>query len=231
MKLRLNDLALVPPPPIDGFKDASGKEVTRHGHWWFYSEESDTWVFGGCYSDLVEHLREHLITNKLPVPADLDGAVQEFICSNTPGNWKNGCVAVDERGFSLTVTLALVKRWLLTMAAYSKDGELVSQEEAERRANICLACHYRTPITGCKGCGQSLGGMMTKLLINRATDRDEQLTACGVCGCAQKAMIWFPNETLDKGSAGLSYPSDTGGRDAEGQPVPCWRIEKALPDL
>ncbi len=222
VQLRLNNLSLCPPPPRDGFHRADGTEVSRLGHWWVYSECTDHWVFAGSFKELVEAYREHLVTNKLPVPADLAGALQELICSMTPPNWRNGCIAIDQRGFSLSVTLAHVKQWLKTMAAFAKDGKLVSQEEAEARAQTCLYCHYRVPITGCKGCGTSLGGLITKLAINRSTTVDEQLTACGVCGCSQKAMVHFDNATLDKGAAGLEYPSDTNGRG-----LPCWRRQSS----
>lgn len=217
MKFRLNDTSLCPPPPREGFVNAAGEEVQRRGHWWAYIEESDTWVFAGDYRGLVESVRQHLITNGLPVPADLDGTVQELICAMVPANWKRGCVASDAQGFSLTVTLNLVRRWAKTMIAYAKDRKLVSQEEAEARAQTCLRCHYRVPITGCKGCGRSLGGLITSLAINRTTPVDDQLTACGVCGCALAPMVHMDNATLDKGSAGLEYPSDIGN----GQP--CWR--------
>lgn len=217
MKIRLNSTALCPPDPIEGFRYADGSEAKRQGHWWAYVDATDSWVFGGSYANLIDAFRQHLITNKIPVPADIDGTVQEIICSMTPANWKGGCIATDEAGFSLTVTYRLVKRWLKTMAALVADGTLVPQEEAERRANICLYCRYRTPITGCKGCGKSIPGMITQLLINRSTPIDDQLTACGVCGCAIRAMVHIPNETLDKGSGGLEYPADVGN----GQP--CWR--------
>lgn len=217
MKLQLNNRALIPPPPRDGFKYRDGREAQRLGQWWLYVEQTDTWLFAGDYRGLVENYREHLLTNKVAVPADIEGTVEELICSMTPHKWKNGCIFTDAQGFSLTVTYRLVKRWVKTMAALVKDGTLVSQEEAEARAQTCLNCRFRAPITGCKGCGQSLGGMITTLLIDRSTSYDDQLTACGVCGCAQKAMIHIGNETLDAGSGGLEYPENIGNGQA------CWR--------
>lgn len=226
MTIRLNDLSLCPPDPSNGFRDRNGNQVKRRGHWWYYEASTDSWIFGGDYKSLTESVREHLVTNSLPVPADLDGAVQELICAMAPAGWKGGCVEANPTAAPVNyVTWANMKRWFKTMLSYSKDRTLVEQSVAEARASTCLQCRKQVPKAECRtgGCGGSVAGFITQLAIHRSTPYDENLGACGVCGCTLAAMIHFPNEILDRASAGLEYPSDTGPCDLDGNPVPCWR--------
>lgn len=221
--IRLRDTSLVPPAPPGGYRYADGREAVRGNQFGCYVPETDTWIFFGSFSGLAEKLREHLIVNQLPVPADIDTTLAVMICQHTDPTWK-GCreAAAPKVNF---VTWGQAKRWLKTMLNYARDRALVEQEEAERRAAICLQCRLRVPQAECKtgGCGGSVAGFLTQLAINRSTPHDDALGACGVCGCILKAMAHFPNETLDKASAGLSYPEDTRSAPDDGPAIPCWR--------
>lgn len=222
---RLKSTALIPPPPKGGFVCRDGKIVKQTGQFWAYVEATDCWVFYGEFYGLVDKVRENLISNQQPVPADLESVVSESICARTPANWK-GCKEAERPRLN-RISWGQMRRWFKTMLAFSKDRELVPQEEAERRARICLPCVRHVPAAECKtgGCGGSVGGFLTQLAIHRSTPYDEQLGACGVCGCMLSAMAHFPNTTLDKASAGLEYPSDTRKVQDDGPAVPCWRRE------
>jgi hypothetical protein len=75
-------------------------------------------------------------------------------------------------------------------------GELVPQEEAERRATICLQCPMHKPISGfCLTCkAADIVSWLWRAKQDRATSVDGSLMACGVCGCDLKLSVHIPLE-------------------------------------
>lgn len=77
------------------------------------------------------------------------------------------------------------------------EEKSVPQEEAERRARICLSgasgrpCPYNQVIPaclGCKGAGKAIEAVMGK----KSTPYDKELHACTVCSCVLKIKIHLP---------------------------------------
>lgn len=98
--------------------------------------------------------------------------------------------------------LQSLKNYLLT------GGHLVSQEEANRRAAICVACHNNVacatarPSKGvCRSCGRFVEDVAIRLakaalLQGRQTPQNAALKCCGICGCDNQLQIWFPTVPL-----------------------------------
>lgn len=88
--------------------------------------------------------------------------------------------------------LKVLKHWVFHNPA------LVEPEEADRRAAICATCPYNVDAVGCFGCA-NVAGMIFDVVKDRSTPHDGQLKNCQVCGCVNRAQVWVPKETLDKG--------------------------------
>lgn len=114
---------------------------------------------------------------------------EEMACDDTEGGtWFPNMVTIWN-------FLQSMWKWLRT------GGNFVSQEEAERRANVCLSgangepCPLNRPSGICWGC-KNLSTEIRNLLNGRKTKYDSQLQVCIGCGCNLDTKIWFPNESL-----------------------------------
>lgn len=96
--------------------------------------------------------------------------------------------------------------------------QMVDQETANARAQICIGCHNNVPsndatgMGGCAACnkgvaiiGRTLKG---KVLKDRITPYDSRLKACKLCGCFNQLQIWFPTTSLGMSEETINaYPT------------------------
>lgn len=135
----------------------------------------------GCASGL--NLREEL---------------EQWICSQLPQDCTEVDMSIPQKR---SLTLTDVIRGTKVLASFVLDGmKPVSREEAERRAQVCIACPYNirfpTPCTGV--CGELLN-LALQFSGNQGTQYDRALKSCNVCGCYNMAQIWIPIENLKRG--------------------------------
>jgi hypothetical protein len=88
--------------------------------------------------------------------------------------------------------------------AKNNKFELVAQEEAERRAEICAKCPMQIPTSGCWGC-KGIAGLLPQIAGAKTTSFDLQLSACGVCGCYNAVSVHLPLSVQQ--DANLDFPS------------------------
>jgi hypothetical protein len=88
----------------------------------------------------------------------------------------------------------------MVLADWAANGmPFVEQDEAERRAIICMRCHFNNPFTGCASCTRGkLRDLVKKITSNRHTQRDSELHVCNICGCGLAALVHFPLDILDR---------------------------------
>lgn len=131
--------------------------------------------------------------NGVPMGLEFWDSVMADVCRDYPDE----CSNVDpnqprRRGWSMG---DIVRGTLVMMNHKLNGSELVSQEEATRRAGICAVCphaaYFSKPCTGlCRDLANLLGSTGQK-----STPYDNDLRACGICGCWTKVSVWFPLET------------------------------------
>lgn len=179
-------------------------------HKWRYAQPETGAVFTGfAYSLMRDKVIKH--RKAMDIPFDEVTFMDELCRQNT---------AIDCSGRpadpSRQLTLADVRRFFSTLSAW--DGTFVDQEEAERRASICIQCPMNVTVAGCKGCSSVLKWAKEKLGGN-TTSKDQALESCRVCGCFNAVSVWVPLEAQDV--TGLTF--------AEG----CWKQPQSdmIPDL
>lgn len=209
--LRLNSPNLIPPRPTN----PAGEAAPGGKMWNVWIAETSSWIGAGSWELLLDAVERNLLANGMPMPGDLDADIQNRICQQVSPDW-SGCVMGGEQR---VLSREDLRRWLVAMIEFAKGHELVAQEEAERRADICRVCRFRTDISGCLGCG-GLFSLMFDLLSGRSVSNPENLRSCRVCGCQNERQVFFPLEVLRKASAGLEYPEDTR---QDGTNVVCWK--------
>lgn len=147
------------------------------------------------YPDWIDAARQHRIANSLPIPDNFEAILNDQICQTLPPEFCQGTDPnrpwVDPR-FSLGDVLAAMK----VFASWVASGlGFVSQDEATRRARICVGCYNNLNVPGCGACYQ-LGKVITGTLAQRKTPHDDALKVCGVCRCLNRAQVHIPLENL-----------------------------------
>lgn len=114
------------------------------------------------------------------------------------------CQSVDDEGKERTLWTGLtdlVRRWSQTKKNWEEAGKpFVSQEEADRRAEICKKCAENRPVVGCAGCS-GFAAEVTSYLSGMKTLKDEDLHTCFRCGCYIRSKVWIPLEVIDNQGA------------------------------
>lgn len=87
--------------------------------------------------------------------------------------------------------------WIQSMTHWASMGfPVATQEEAERRAAICVSCPLNKAISSCWGC-RGVGEAVSALSGNRTTSLDGKLHACSACGCVLRAKVHLPREVIN----------------------------------
>ncbi len=133
------------------------------------------------------------IANGVPMGLEFWDSVMTDVCKDYPQECSNvDPTRVRQRGWGM---MDIVRGSLVMMNHKLNGSELVSQEEATRRASICATCpqsaYFSKPCTGlCRDLANLLSATG-----NKSTPYDHDLRACNICGCWTKVAVWFPLET------------------------------------
>lgn len=172
-------------------------------------------ITGGDFPELVYRVGEFRIINNIPL-GDPEAEVNDWLCRNTGAKCSP---AKPAAGFAKPPSGAAIVRFLAAMAKWFVSGDSVSQEEAERRAEICAGCRFNLPPAdfSCFGCF-GLFARIAAIIGERKTRMNESLRFCGHCGCSLPVVVFTPIALLDRTHANSDFPTDIGQGEQ-----PCWR--------
>jgi hypothetical protein len=172
------------------------------GNWRFTCPHCNVISTGITFGTLLGRVQQHY-TNMNHPDSDLVTTVEESICASlSPADQVEYCkTGVRPRASVGFGEIVAFTTWLT--AWLTGGAQLVTQEEANRRAAICATCPYNVPVSGCGVCRTSIGILRDKLMKVDPTPSDSTLNACGVCGCDLKTITHVPIETLQH--RGLDY--------------------------
>lgn len=136
---------------------------------------------------LFAQIIAYRVQNELPLIDGLNTVIDNYLCQ-LPENC-GSCQPLEKlpRGFMsyLKGGMALIKNMI-----YSK---YVSQEEADRRAVICISCP--------KNIFHDMGPFVhwsNEIMVNSVGDRKakdyEKLGECSCCTCPLRAKVWYGGE-------------------------------------
>ena len=157
-----------------------------------------------------QEARNHLQGNNLPIPQDLEAKMEDQLCNTIPPEW---CDQVDPNKpyVSTSFSWSDVKAGVDVFISWLTGGaKLVPQDEADRRARICSGCYLNVNVEGCATCHKAA----SLLTWAQKTQYDDNLKACAVCHCLNKAQVHFPIDALES--------SDDSARQAM-YPSFCWK--------
>lgn len=126
---------------------------------------------------------------------------EEFVsemCKQNP-HWERRCVPfsakkVERRRLSLTAILSflnMLKSW--AQSTLSGKAAFVPQDEATRRAEICVNCPHNVTLQfSCGACMNVVLTLIQGVIGKRKTQYDDHLGACLICSCSLKAAVHVP---------------------------------------
>lgn len=147
---------------------------------------------------LLRSVKEWRRANSLPLGLGLGDELERAVCKIYPVECTG---AINGKPRKSRLDLSTVLRGTQVLLAFKLAGSpYVSQEEAERRAEICSRCPWNLEYA--KPCGGNCGGlkeMVAAIVGDRRTSYDDRLKSCGVCSCINSAHVHMPLEILAKG--------------------------------
>lgn len=188
---------VVPPGGFHYVEKSGGAEIT---------------LTGDSIETLAKVLTAYRLNNGLP-PGDSRQDIVDFIC----GQWPHFCS--DESTTLLSPidqppSAPLSKRVAVWIAGLWNLGSnnLISAEEAEKRAAICRVCPFNQDFRagGCPSCVDGADRLAYVWLAGRTVKDPHSLKACRVSGAHLQAAIFANRQPAD-----VLLPS--------GFPSACWR--------
>lgn len=148
-------------------------------------------MFNNLYDRAVAYRR----SNSIPIGLDFEDEIESAVCEKYPQECE-----VNRRTLgvpNIAPGLYDVVRGSVVMMNHKAHGsQLVEQEEANRRAQICFNCPLRAQMTlPCSRCISALENVVQIITGSHSTPHDERLSACGICKCFIAASVWLPLET------------------------------------
>lgn len=106
--------------------------------------------------------------------------------------------------------IAHIAEWL------GESGTTVSQEEAQARADICLACPKNI---GELAIATPIAAVLKKIIalknqVKLRVDGESKLHTCDVCGCAIRLQVWQPMPLVQ---------SQLTEEEKQQLATPCWK--------
>lgn len=166
---------------------------------------------------IVAKVERILRANKMDVPPNLADIIEDQIARRIPNAGRRPSLAASIIRSSAAIISGTQTLLALTMRR-SSEKRFVEQEEAERRAEVCLtmndgkACPYNRK-DACFGCD----GIYTLVKIwfrGKKTTKDDRLFACNVCGCLNSAQVHVQSDILLAGTKPVI---------AAQYPLGCWK--------
>lgn len=204
---------------------------TPPGYWKFprwpdrpLTNDPKDYIIGGDLVNLIAKVSEFRIINRMPL-GDVDADVNDWICRNSgapcaPAKPKDMQPGRKARGGDVAAFLRAAVEWI-------RPNEIVSQDEAEKRAEACAGCKWNVAIddSSCLGC-YGMAARVMRIIGQRKTRMDAILKFCGRCGCSLPVVAFAPMNVLDRAHSNADFKDvETGQTESDGTPTLCWRGE------
>lgn len=175
------------------------------------------------YDSIVNLYRAHMRERNLPLWPGWEEEFQDEMCRQNP-QWKGVCVDANPPK-EAKVSNADVRAFIESVGRMIENlgtgnESFVSNEEAVRRAEICVGCPKNSvTVNWCPNCPGSVVRAVKKFRDffkgkspDLTTPLDDKLLACEVCKCANATQIHLSTEILTHVKHQGDYPSH------------CWKI-------
>lgn len=162
---------------------------------------------GTTFEQLYDAVVRQRKANSQPVGIELRQELEKWVCADWPRECenhdpnapRNRRLTMADVVHGTTVLASVVMEWgkhLIGMA----EHPLVSQEEANTRAEACSKCQFNVTFPKpCSGLCPELAVLVNAIKGGRKTPYDSDLKSCGICGCMTQAHVWPRLDLLARG--------------------------------
>jgi len=152
--------------------------------------------------ELTKQIFEHRLRNNIPI-GDIERDIDDYYCTK----WPQACHKEpkdlgDGTGPDSPPAekqIHRVARWASSMIHGQPKGgyTLVSMEEANRRADLCVGCTRNQPWrVGCSGCNNSTTTVLAQIRKTQSSRQQGNLMSCAVAGWDNATAVFMPKEDL-----------------------------------
>ena len=175
---------------------------------WRYVQPQSGRIFTHYSRDaFFDQIRDHRLAQGYPIEPDWQMEIEDSICRAHPEWALRVCHRVEQHGLERRpLSLGAMQSFINVVGAWIGGAILgrkvwVDQEEADRRAAICVQCNLNVSVSGsCAACADKFAKVMA-IVGSRKTRFDEDLGACSLCGCLLQVAVHVP---LEAQCAGVS---------------------------
>lgn len=148
-------------------------------------------VEGHDEASVVDAIAKHRSAANLPPGYPLQ-EYREWLCSAWPHFCTGGNAQVEPSLSGGEHISKRVAEWISVFFRTLNITDLVSQQEAERRAEICSRCPKNIVYndSGCGSCLQTIEQLSLIYKANRQTPFDRELRACSAIGQHNGTAVW-----------------------------------------
>jgi hypothetical protein len=169
-------------------------QVPTGGSWKYQEPATGVTIEHNHWKAFLEKAFKHREANGLFTGSGWQNEVWHYVCLQNPQ-----IESVEEGQSERRIDLSDVRRFGVTFSNWLGQGaQWVSQEEAERRAAICVSCPHNQVVNGCWGCKGPLNWIVG-MLAGRRTSRDADLQQCEKCFCTLVAKVHIPLSAMLEG--------------------------------
>ena len=176
------------------------------------------------FEELESHVQNYREQNGLPKIEEFRKVWEHYVCMNYSSERKNCCPQDDSvsRNFKQYIAggLAYIKSVM-----QKEEDKFVDEEEANRRAKLCLNCKNNI-----KNYGHSFAHYYTDKVMARSVGdrrvRDWQnLFTCKCCSCILNSKVWFSGKIVGGSLLRRDLEELKQSKDYAGKPFKCWQVE------
>lgn len=183
--------------------EITNTQVTPPGGWNYKQPESGAVFKSYDYKSWKDAVLSHRKANGYPIPINFEQELINDACHQNP-DWKgNSCKNIlnrNRRKVPLSFERAVAFLKVLQSFVVDSKAQFVDQEEAERRASMCVGCPNNQETSfGCGACVAVVDGFISALLGKKSTTSDQKLGFCAICSCKNSISVHYPLEAQKHG--------------------------------
>lgn len=169
------------------------------GGWRYMQPETALWIKAPSWGELVKEVKKHRNANNLPIGLNFEQEIVDQLCASLPASWCSQSDPTLGRTSHVPVTLdQVVNTGKMLVEFFLKFGrKKVPIAQATERAAVCVRCPFNQKLTDCNNCSmKTVRELMVSIVGGEATEHDNRLDSCTICGCELRAKVRLPTELL-----------------------------------
>lgn len=196
------------------------------GQWRYLMPETGQ-TFGPepSLDSLMQALHASYKANGYMEPDDLAARVEAYICNRQPDyctgsepSFGRIMGALGQAAHTFHSALACLRG----VTQHVLKRGYVPSEVAEARAVTCNTCPRKVEVSGCTGCNSgALVAAIERIIGAKRTSLHSHLRYCGVCDCAQSAVVWLDRD------AKWGVLSEAERKEITTTAPACWLLKEA----